>query len=379
MIIWFIFSTVSLLLAYLSQKNILPIAYKPAKVFLVIWLSGFVNFGGKGMVDQLNYVKAYQNFNDASVLNVFTWVNLHIEALSNSRESIEIGYQVFGTVFNLLGFGFVGFSFFYGLLLNTLMLKFIYRYKYPVLSILILIATTVYSQQANLMRQMMAVAFFLYATKFIFTKSVISYFFYVFIGSLFHASALPLMILYFFANSNLPTYILLSVWTISVILNFVGDNIPIFQLIRAFEVIYYDVNLDKTDAIGNDTGFNFLMNIVFGLVLLFKTPKIESNDPYNLLVNIYFIGVVVLNLVVVSDWFFRISLYFTPIYIVLLPYLIESIKKSRLQKIISLEAIGSLLWIPILYYLFLIFSYSFRELNSTMIGSQMYGYSDLWN
>ena len=187
------------------------------------------------------------------------------------------------------------------------------------------------------------------------------------------------MILYFFANSNLPTYILLSVWTISVILNFVGDNIPIFQLIRAFEVIYYDVNLDKTDAIGNDTGFNFLMNIVFGLVLLFKTPKIESNDPYNLLVNIYFIGVVVLNLVVVSDWFFRISLYFTPIYIVLLPYLIESIKKSRLQKIISLEAIGSLLWIPILYYLFLIFSYSFRELNSTMIGSQMYGYSDLWN
>jgi hypothetical protein len=82
MIIWFIFSTVSLLLAYLSQKNILPIAYKPAKVFLVIWLSGFVNFGGKGMVDQLNYVKAYQNFNDASVLNVFTWVNLHIEALS---------------------------------------------------------------------------------------------------------------------------------------------------------------------------------------------------------------------------------------------------------------------------------------------------------
>ena len=94
------------------------------------------------MTDHLNYKYLYLSSEYYKLFGFKEMLQLHYENLFIEKTNIEIGFQFLNTLFNKLGFSFVGFLFIIALITNGLLVKFIYRYDYPVFSILILIATS---------------------------------------------------------------------------------------------------------------------------------------------------------------------------------------------------------------------------------------------
>lgn len=374
MVIWFFFSVIALLLAFFSQKEYFPKEYKWAQSGLSVWLAWFISFGSKGMQDQPAYIEAYNSFAGNSLLSLWDLIIMHLVSLSGSRDGMEIGFQFTSTLFNQLGFSYIGFAFFYAILVNSLVVKFIYRYQYPVISVLIFIATIYYSQQANLVRQMMACAMFLYATKFILSRQFQWYFLSIFLASLFHASSLLLLPVYFFTTSNRSLRVLSYLWVFSVALNYIGENSSIIQTIRLVNVSYYDVELDKEEGVGTDTGFSWLNNLLVLLVLLIKSKKATTPA---LVANLFVLGVIILNLRVASDWFYRVALYFTIFYVVLIPALLDDVKESKLNNIINKRLLNILFLIPVLYYLYILYSFVFRDVG-LFLGHDMYTFNEMW-
>ena len=374
MIIWFLFSVIALLLAFFSQKKYFPKEHKWAQFILAIWLGWFVSFGSRGMQDQPGYVLAYNSFGDLPIFNLLELLLMHINSLKGTRIGMEIGYQTLCSIFNKCGFSYVGFAFFYSIILNNLVIKFIYRYNYPLISVLIFIVTVYYSQQANLVRQMMAVAIFLYATKFIISKQFQFYLFFIILASLFHVSSLILLPVYFFILNYRFKIILTLLWFISLALYYIGENNSLIQSIRLVYISYYEIGLDKDESVGIDNGFSWFNNLVV-LFILFTVKKNSATQP--LVSNIFILGVIILNFRIVSDWFFRLSLYFTIFYVVLLPTLFKDLNETNLIKIINKKLLNKLFLIPIIYYLYILFSYVFRN-SGVVLGYDMYTFNEIW-
>jgi hypothetical protein len=164
---------------------------------------------------------------------------------------------------------------------------------------------------------------------------------------------------------------------LSVVLNYIGENIAIIQFVRTIDIGYYEVRLDKQEGVGSDTGFIWLYNIIVLIIYIFKRKQNYEISYHYLFTSLFVFGVFILNLRVVSDWFYRLSLYFTFFYIILTPFILEDLKVSELNKFIDKNLLSKLYIIPILYYLFILYSYSFREVG-LILGSNMYDFIDLW-
>ncbi len=378
MLVWIPFSLVTLLLAYLGDaNNSVTKNFSLYRTLLAVWLAWFVSFGGGAMTDHANYVRYYNSFDNMSMLGPGEMIVSHIKDLSRVKLNLEIGYVYSNILFNSLGFSFVGFSFFYAIVVNILFIRFIYRHKSPILIFLVYISSSYYTQQANLVRQMMAASIFLYATKFIIEKNIFKYIVGIFIASLFHVSALILIPIYFIIDRNYNKFILIVIWGVTVTIYFVQPAFGFVDIIRKISFVYYDAYFTQTKTIWVNTGFNWITNAILIPFLLLNNSYWSKNRINSLVFNIFYIGVVLENLGGLSELLYRLALYFFIAYVIMVPNMatyIKGHKELRIRRIAHYMVI-----LIILYHSYLLFSFAFRPgATGITLGSSMYEFSDIF-
>lgn len=379
MLIWLLFSIIALLLAYFASLNNQGTrSFQLFQALLIVWLSWFVSFGSVQATDHYSYVDAYKIFEHYSLSDLAIPIQSYYYSLMGSSivrlNEMEVGYVFLNMIFNWLGFSVVGFLFIYALIVNTLLVKFIYRYDYPVFAILILIGDS-YSQQANLVRQMMAVSIFLYATKYIMDRNFMKYSVSIFIASLIHVSAIILIPLYFIANKNIPQKLMLALWLVSVYINYLGIELSFFQ---QYVTPFYNITFEKFGREVEEQGLSLAINLFMLLFVLFKSDDWDNHKKYNLPLNMFFIGCVLFNMSSLSFHFYRFSIYLTIFSIIMIPQLSNYLFSSPLQKVKNWKYAHNMLNITLIVFYGSIVLRKVLSDNIAELGAVMYNLNDIF-
>jgi hypothetical protein len=372
--VWFIFSLVAILLAIISkQAKSKDASLNWYLLLLAMWLGLFISVGGAAMADNIHYSAFYRDSNTSNIGNFFEIIRLHFLALLTDRVGTEMGYVGLNILFNNLGFTYVGFLFVYSTILNLFLLKVIYKTNYPIISVILFISSVYFTQEANLIRQMMAVSIFMFSTKYIIKGDFVKYLTFIFLGSLIHFSALLLIPVYFLRAKLISKQLMLITWVLSILSNVVISIFPSLISLLDLIVPFYNLTLASDSGVGTSGELN-LMNNFWLLLIIVLTPKIINDKQYSVLLNIFFIGVILGNLTSISLWFHRVSFYFLVISVVVIPYIIELIGRSKINNLFKVKNSLKLLFgILIAYHIFLLFSFAFRsDSGSTNLGTKMY-------
>lgn len=367
---WLIFSIIIVVSAYLGDASIyktksirkwLPYVFR---AFLVVALSYLIGFGSQSGQDHVAYVYFY----DGNYVSSFSFADTF--DLGSKFGWSEPGFVAISKLIKLLGFGEAGYFFIISLITNAFMVAVFYRFRVPALVFVIFITSIYYNQQMNIVRQMLAVSFFLYSLKYIETHQVSRYVVSILITALFHFSAIFLLVLVPFAmkKQNLTQKELympfLVVWIISVLFALGGGSLDIGSLFGDFNL--YHKYLTNEDMIGSKASFNLFFNF-FALLyfLLFKREKIGIYDI------IFLLGCIVLNFSVPLNNLLRFSYYFTPIYCAYIPTMLlqSADNKNQYAK--------PVFWVTSIYYCsVLILSYIMNP--AQIMGSEMYDWSEFF-
>jgi transmembrane protein EpsG len=377
MIIWLFFSVIALLLAYLgTPNNQLVKEYKLFQILLVIWLAWFVSFGGGAMTDHLSYKLLYIELENSNLFSIIELIKGHFGNVTVRRiSSYELGYVFLNILFNKLGFNYIGFLFIIAFITNYLLVKFIYRYDFPVFSVLILIGATHFSQQANLVRQMMAASIFLYATIYIENKNFRKYALSLLIASTIHMSAIALIIFYFIIDKKIPLIVLVITWIISIYINYNREPI---SFISSIDLGYYG-KMKLTGRGIEEARISYFKNGLLLLLLLFQNNKEAFNKKYNIVFNFFFIGVLLNNLAVLGFAVYRFSIYFVIFEIIIITKLPGYIATSSLSNTMKSKSLlySSARILLILHYSRFIAMGIFSD-TKVALGAKMYSLMDLF-
>lgn len=247
----------------------------------------------------------------------------------------EIGFNTMANlVFSL------GFSIQVAFLLSSFIICYcFYRYIkdnsiHPGLSYFIFFSFPIfYLASFNGIRQFIAVAIFIYAIKFIKSKSFIKYMVVITIAVSFHKTAIVLYPMYFILNKKIPLYLwgigFVSLIALSKILPDILTQIGVNH--KYTEVGYYQ-----------NTGFNlkslFIFAILFIVILIRKTISKYSNDIniyINMLGAVCAISLVPIFINIPSAPVIRMSSYFSPVAIIVLGSMPTYLQHFNLNKNIS--------------------------------------------
>lgn len=370
MILWLYFPLFTIFFAYMGKYGKLyNIPEEFFKALLIIWLSWLITFGGAGMTDQEHYKDFYGSINPNSFSGDNSLVNILMSTFSSDhRESYEVGYVFLNSVFRRLGFTYLFFLFSVALITNAFLVNFIYRFKFPTFIILIYIASIFYVQQANLVRQMIAVAIFLYAFKYIESKSFFPYLLCVLIAVTIHLSAFLLIFVYFIPRSIPKNWVLWLVWILSVYISYKGLDIP------AMKLGYY--SLEKFDRAVEESGPNLFFNVILAVILAINPPKVIFGK-YIRVFNMFFIGVILLNITSITFYFYRLSFYFTIFSIIIIP-LIPLYLANQIRNLIPASFVYTLSRVMLLAFYINILIRRILTDSADIIGHKMYDFGDLF-
>ena len=259
-------------------------------------------------------------------------------------ENVEPGFKLLIDFFHLLNLPFEVFVFCISSTTIYFALKYIFTCSHNIgLSILIFYCFgQYYLLTFNLMRQGIVIYWFLASLILIkkkkFTKYVLGC---ILMAFFFHSTAIILIPIYFIINKHIPNKIKLA---IIILLPFVSKFI-----LLAIEQSSYSIYLQISEFSSSITVFQILMILLSLIVTLFnkKIPLIFSNLNYIFLLLSTLL--IVFNNTPLIQLVSRILFYFSGIYIVLIPNLINSIRRKS-NKIIAEFSIS------IIYIVFFIFS-----------------------
>lgn len=178
----------------------------------------------------------------------------------------------------------------------------------------------------NTLRQSIAVAIFLLSIKDIEQKQFFSFFSKIIIASMFHISAIVLIVVYFISKININNMII-TIWVlILVMFHFSGLSVTLMQFIF-LNIPFYNSysNTEYFNMFGSlNSGLGFLSKVLF----IYLNIILISNKIYrNILVigiTIYIIGFTNLN-------FDRMTSYFLIVSILTFPLIIKSINKINIK------------------------------------------------
>ena len=370
MFLWIYFPLLAVFFAYMSKHGAhYNMPEQLFRVILVLWLSWLIAFGGAGMTDQEHYSEFYRSIHNNSFSGDNALLRILLSSFSSDhRESYEVGYVFLNVLFNRLGISYVAFMFAMALMTHVLLVDFIYKYRFPTFIILIYIASIFYTQQANLVRQMTAVAIFLYAFQYIEKRSFIPYFLCVLVAITIHLSAVLLVFVYFLPRKIPGTIVLWGAWLISVYISYKGLDLPVMK------IGYY--SLQKFNRAVEESGPNLFYNVILAILLVIN-PKRLLRGRYTYVFNMFFIGVLLLNLTSITFYFYRLSFYFSIFSIIIIP-LIPVYLADRFQYIIPAKVLYPVSQIMLAgFYLNILVRRIFAD-SADIIGHRMYDFMDLF-
>lgn len=326
------FIVLFLLFAYLGQENVTKV--EKVRVFvriaLILLLSAFAVFFRAG-ADRLEYINFYDvDSHYYKFEDILYWLSL---------ESIEMepGFVLLTKIIQILGIGSTGFIFLITVLINTLAVSSLYRFKYPFLVIFLFLSSLTFAQESNLLRQMLAVMIGFYAIQFIEERNWKKYLLYVFIAFTIHKTALLLLIgvpFIFIKEKHHKTVfiVMLAVWIIS--LGFVFGFFKSFDYLSIyFEDTRYNTYADEGTSVGaHEARFDLIYNALTGFLFLCLFVFSKNKPPKIVFPSYYILGCSFLNMTFGGQFVSRLALYFIPMFCAYTPYLLTDnnlISKDR--------------------------------------------------
>ena len=292
------------------------------RILLTILLAYIVGFGGVGAEDHAAYARMYNDYYTSFLdMPIYTW-----SSLFRAGYAVESGYILLNILCHLLGLGEAGFFFVIALFVNGTTIHHIYKYKLPLLSMLSLLFISAFmSQQANLVRQFLALGVMMYFINYLSDgKKWWRYLLGVILAAQFHASAYFFMLFLpiGFVKSDQSKKILRVMLIVLIFISIlVGLGLISFNILNLFDFITaYDARFTNVNTVASN------MNIIPALIVTLPALYILFNTH---LYDKYIIYIVFISMAAIfADLGFaypnlrRMYFYFEPLaYIYLVQYL----------------------------------------------------------
>ncbi len=215
----------------------------------------------------------------------------HFESINNGGDSFsEMGFNLLNRIVYLIYPDFALMVVVCSVITYGFVFKAIYDQSTSyTFSILFFLLNSQYFNTMNQMRQMMAVAIFLYAMKYIKQRRLLMYLFWILLSCTLHTSAFMMIPLYFLYGFRISPLLHISSIIAGAILIIPLSRVAVFLLSKTSYGWYFDSIYATT------TGF-YLIGFVFSVILLmlfdfYYQYGDEKNDKdYNFMVNLYWIA-----------------------------------------------------------------------------------------
>ena len=202
------------------------------------------------------------------------------------------------------------------------------------LSLIVFFISCMYFASMNQLRQAISMPIMLYAYKYIRDKKPIRYFFWCIVATLFHASSIVYIPLYFIAKFKPTLRRYVSIFGLIII------TLPVLQmlleiLINHSKYAWYSYSIYN---VGDEANNFYVLGFIFQLILLiimsyYRFSSDQEDALYDGMLNCYFLSVVMLLFTSVLSQVLRISYCFGYIQILLIPRMIDR-EKNRTRRII---------------------------------------------
>lgn len=238
------------------------------KIGLILTLTLMVGFWGLVAQDHEMYVGIYQLLSHYTLSDVLGNIT---DIFRRQAMGMELGYNIINVLGNSLGLKPPLFLTLVALFVNTCIIKFIYDYSHPVLSLFLLLSMNFFLMEANLVRQILAMAIFLISIKYLLKGNWKKYLILIFIAMLFHISAILLglfALLLIPKSSQAQNYTLIGLVVIWLVSLLIMSGVMSFNFLSMLSDSTYSVYTKG----GNDIGMEVsLLNIVFHNVIVVAT------------------------------------------------------------------------------------------------------------
>lgn len=302
------------------------------KIGLILTLTLMVGFWGVVAEDHDEYIEWYHYFSGQSLSDLFDNAT---NILRRQAIGLELGYNVINVLGNYLNLKGPLFLTLTALFVNICVVKFIYDYPQPVLSLFLLLSTNFFLMEANLVRQVLAMAIFSISIESLLEGKWKIYILLIFVATLFHTSAIALAFfaVFHFAKSNKAQrytfYALVSMWLISLLTmcGIVSINFISIFSDSAFSVYATDNNSISMEASVLNIAFHNI--VVTALLLCHKSFKIDLKLIYYAVI---IITASTLNISYVFPNILRFITYFSVVFYVFVIYLFLKSGKWRFKR-----------------------------------------------
>jgi len=196
----------------------------------------------------------------------------------------------------------------------------------------LLLTLCTYSFVCNGIRQGLAIAIFLFATRFIETRKWYVYILLVLFASLFHTSILLCLPIYFLRNKRLSKWSYVIIYIIS----FIFTQMDLQSLTSPF-MVFIEGNERYNNLLDSDLynksyfSLGVLSMVLNNIIILWLSLKTDMEKKRPLWFNLFFISIVFVNMRVASPLFVRVQVIFGWFVYLLIPIIIETIKNKQLR------------------------------------------------
>ena len=219
--------------------------------------------------------------------------------------------------------------------------------SYMWLSVLMFVTVGAYYTSFNIMRQILAVAIVFYGSKYLYDRNFIKFLAFILMASLFHKSSLVMIPFYFILNFKFSFKNIISFFSAAVV-----AMLYLNDIVRYVQSSFYTAY--NSNAYGM-TGLSLTNAVLPVSILIFTIIHNKKIDQNNEMLRIWANGVIfyalfsILGLKV--QMVQRLSEFFAPYALLLVPYIFSKMKKNELK---ALYFIGLVL--TLVFYNFLVLS-----------------------
>lgn len=311
----YIFILTSLVVSYFDKFN-RKIYYYIVILILILFAGIRFNVG----VDYNNYVNLFKDIiygYDVHTEISFNYIVNFINLFSGSYQILFLFYAIMTILFMSKFFHFFS---------NNKMLSLYLYFSFPVF----------YLASFNGIRQILAVAIFAYALKFIVKENFLKYFLLILLATAIHKSAILLLPLYWFINKTIGIKLYFPI------------GLFYYFVIKFIEMQIQNINIYLVYFNPSDIENNSINPMIYLLVIIFILVWQKDFAHKKIALNMIFISILIgltpLVLNVATENITRMTSYFTIAILFVLPNLINSFNNSNIRSLyfISLLLIGGI-------------------------------------
>lgn len=305
-------------------------------------------------------------------LNNFNWIkvnNIH-NIFVNTPSSNSIAFNLFTKFIQLFTSNYHVYLAVIGIPYILAITYLIKNYsKYPLLSYIFFIAYY-YLYSFFLVRQVFAMSFIIFSFKYLKEKKPVKFMLLVFIASLFHSSAIVVLIAYpfcHFVKFGIKNYVFISL----IFVFATSLKGTVFNLISLYAPV--TSSYIENGIYGTSNGvfvFSILINVVLITLGYISNKKVSYDD--NILYNLATLGSIFLCFTPVVTEFYRLSLYFNVFNVVLISNDLLNLQNNKILKDKRIR-VG----IYIVFLVFLVFYFFTKAINNVNANPYLFYWSDL--